>query len=55
MRSLSDERLLPVASFLAKQRGLHPTEVTRRQQEILMDAAESALREIDAKWDHFDE
>lgn len=51
MRRLSDDRLLPLASCLAMQKGLRLTSVTRRQRDILLDAAEHALREIDARWE----
>lgn len=55
MRSLSDKRLLPLASFLAKQKGLSFTAVTKHQRDVILDVAESALRDIDTKWQQADE
>ncbi len=50
MRSLSDRRLVPLAAFMAKQHGLNLSAVTTRQRDVLLDAAEVALKQVDAKW-----
>lgn len=49
-RDLSDRRLVPLAAFLAKQRGLHLSAVSDRQRDLFLDVAESTLRHLDQMW-----